>query len=43
MDIAHEQTDAIIAKVEKKVKKEYVQAQKEIERKKKNTQNHYSD
>lgn len=33
MDIAHEQTDAIIAKVEKKVKKEYVQAQKEIERK----------
>lgn len=33
MDVAHKETDAIIEKVEKKVKREYAQAQKEIERK----------
>lgn len=32
-DIAHNETDAIIEKVEKKVKREYAQAQKEIEKK----------
>lgn len=33
MDIAHKDTDALIDKAEKKVKKEYAQAQKEMERK----------
>ena len=33
MDVAHKETDAIIEKVEKKVKREYAQAQKEIEKK----------
>lgn len=33
MDIAHKDTDTLIDKAEKKVKKEYAQAQKEIERK----------
>lgn len=33
MDIAHKDTDALIDKLEKKVKKEYAQAQKEIEKK----------
>ena len=33
MDVAHKETDAIIEKVEKKVKREYAQAQREIEKK----------
>lgn len=33
MDIAHKQTDAAIDKIEKRIKKEFAQAQKEIERK----------